>query len=171
MGSNLISSETKHWAGNGCSDLLNSEARYWDKYGRKDSEIFLQGLMDGYKLEEKRIQRMRREKEEEVLIESKVRSRVKEWKNDIRSTIEKELRKELRMELEGQKKEREEENRKLMIHLEEMMEIKETLKEEMASVRELRKEMNQAVSQTDYLKLGMEVVIEFQNKERNKLKQ
>ena len=108
--------------------------------------------MDGCKLEEESIQRMMREKEEEVLIELKVRSRVKEGKNNIRWTIEKELGKELRIKLEGQKKEREEVSRKLMIHSEEMMEIKETLKEEKASVRELRKEMNQAVSKIDYLK-------------------
>ena len=71
--------------------------------------------MDGYRREVNRIQRMRKEKEEEVLLELKVRNRVEEWKCDRRSMIEKELRKELRMDVEGQKKGREEESRKLKI--------------------------------------------------------
>ena len=68
---------------------------------------------------------MRKEKEEEVLLELKVRNRVEEWKCDRRSAIEKELRKELRIELEGQKKEREDKSRELKILLKEIMEINE----------------------------------------------
>ena len=63
-----------------------------------------------------------------MLLELKVRKRVEEWKCDRRSAIEKELRKELRIDVEGQKKEREEESRKLKIHIEIMMELKETLR-------------------------------------------
>ena len=64
----------KHWADNGCSDSFNSEVRYWNEDGRADSDIFMRGLMDGYRREVNRIQRMRKEKEDEVLLKLKVRN-------------------------------------------------------------------------------------------------
>ena len=78
MERNLISPEAKHWKTMDVVIYLIQNQGIGTNE-RTDSDIFLRGLMDGYKLEEERIQRMRREKEEEVLIESKVKSRVKEW--------------------------------------------------------------------------------------------
>ena len=68
----------KHWADNGYSNSLNSEVRQQDEDGRADNDIFLRGLMDGYRRKVNGIQRMRKEKEEEVMLELKVRNRVEE---------------------------------------------------------------------------------------------
>ena len=87
----LFTSENKHQAENGSSDSFNSEERRVADNVRRDSDIFRRGLLDGYRqeMERDRIQRMRREREDEM------RSRVKEGEGEMRSIIQKEIRKEM----------------------------------------------------------------------------
>ena len=78
--------------------LFNSEKRKYFDNGRGDSDIFWRGLLDGYRLEQERIHRMMKEKEEEKKIDMKVKNIMKEWEKDMRSKIEKELREEMTIE-------------------------------------------------------------------------
>ena len=71
--------------------LSNSEKRNYLDNGRGDRDIFRRGLLDGYRLEQERIHRMMKEKEEEKKINRKVKNIMKEWEKDLRSKIEKEL--------------------------------------------------------------------------------
>ena len=77
--------------------LFNSEKRKYFDNGRGDSDIFRRGLLDGYRLEQERIHRMMKEKEEEKKIDRKVKNIMKEWEKDLRSKIEKEIREEMKI--------------------------------------------------------------------------
>ena len=72
-------------------DLLNSEKRNCLDNGRRDSDLFWRGLSDGYRLEQEKIQRMRKEKEEGKMIDRKLKDILKEWEQDFRSKIVKEI--------------------------------------------------------------------------------
>ena len=75
--------------------MFNSEKRKYFNNGRGDSDIFWRGLLDSYRLEQERIHRMMKEKEEEKKIDMKVKNIMKEWEKDLRLKIEKELREEM----------------------------------------------------------------------------
>ena len=71
--------------------LFNSEKSKYFNSGRGESDIFRRGLLDGYRLEQERIHRMMKEKEEEKKINRNVKNIMKEWEKDLRLKIEKEL--------------------------------------------------------------------------------
>ena len=71
--------------------LFNSEKRKYFDNGREDSDIIRRGLLDGYRLEQERIHRMRKEKLEEKKIGKRMKNIIKEWEKDLRSKIEKEI--------------------------------------------------------------------------------
>ena len=72
------------------NEPFNSEVRSEADNVRESTNVFLRGLLDGYKLEmeRSRIQRLRIEKEEETKIEWMVRRRVKECERELKKTQE-----------------------------------------------------------------------------------
>ena len=115
-------------------DLFNSEKRNCLDYGRGDSDLFWRGLTDGYRLEQERIQRMRKEKEEGKMIDKKLKNIMKEWEHDFRLKIEKEIPEELTLELNKLREVIEEERKELKSYMEEMkIEKEERLKIEKGS--------------------------------------
>ena len=73
--------------------LSNSEKRNYLDNGRGDRDLFRRGLLDGYRLEQDRIHRMMKEKEEEKKINRNVKNIMKEWEKVLRSKIEKKYEK------------------------------------------------------------------------------
>ena len=58
-------------------DLFNSEKRNCLDNGRGDSDLFWRGLSDGYRLEQEKIQMIRKEKEEGKMIDRKLKNILK----------------------------------------------------------------------------------------------
>ena len=60
-------------------DFLSSEKRNCLDNGRGNNDLFWRGLCDGYRLEQRKIQMMRKEKEEGEMIDRKLKNILKEW--------------------------------------------------------------------------------------------
>merc|ERR1712082_562754 len=77
--------------------ISSHKRKYFDNV-RGDCDIFCRGLIDGYRLEQERLHRMMKEKDDEKKIDRKVKNKMKEWEKNIRSGIEKEIRDEIKIE-------------------------------------------------------------------------
>ena len=101
-------------------DFLNSEKRNCLDNGRGNNDLFWRGLCDGYRLEQRKIQMTRKEKEEGEMIDRKLKNILKEWEHDFRSKIVKEIREEVTLEFDNLREVIEEVRNELKSCLEEM---------------------------------------------------
>ena len=73
------------------SKFISSEKRKYFDNVRGDCDIFCRGLIDGYRLEQERLHRMMKEKDDEKKLDRKVKNMMKEWEKNTRLGIEKEI--------------------------------------------------------------------------------
>ena len=108
------------------SKFISSEKRKYFDNVRGDCDIFCRGLIDGYRLEQERLHRMMKEKDDEKKIDRKVKNMMKEWEKNIRSGIEKEIQEEIKTEFNLLKMKIDEERNEFKTFMEDMKKEKNT---------------------------------------------
>ena len=95
--------------------------------GRSECDVYRRGLRDGCRLEieQDRIRRMKKEKEEEKETYKRRKNSKKEWDQDFKSKIKEELREEVRIGCYRLKEIIEEERKEIETFMEEMKEVRE----------------------------------------------
>ena len=106
--------------------------------GRSECDIYRRGLRDGCRLEieQDRIRRMKKEKEEEKETYKRRKNSKKEWDQDLKSKIKEELREEVRIGCHRLKEIIEEERKDIEIFMEEMREVREIKQKMEEEIRE-----------------------------------